>query len=290
MMRMVVWALGVGVGLVAASWAMGLGPRAAEAACSPLPSGKGTVSMSIVTATAASYRVWVRVLAPTTAAKSFYVQIADGSLCQATMGGAALPANTWTWVDYQGGAVANKVNVTLSVASHAVVLAGVDDGLQVDKVLLLSDAACVPAGDGTNCMQESSPTPVSGGSSGTPSPSASPVSNKISIAIPAGIMHATCRIDGKLVDCAAVDTTKLSDGTHTVEIVGTDANGKPVTKTTTIQVKNHRAGWFGWPLAVALATAGLAGVGGGLLYLNRRVGWPSRLWQAAEPVERDSGG
>jgi hypothetical protein len=233
-------------------------PAPAQAACSALPSSKGTVSMTVSVPSAGTYRVWARELAPTTNANGFYLQIADAGACQVTMGDAVIPVNTWTWADYQNGAASSKVNVTLTAGNHTVVMAGLDDGVEVDKILLLSDTSCTPTGDGSNCTAAAAtpaPTPGGGGGGSTPAPTPTPiplpspgtsgsttpitVSKTISIPVPGGASNAQCLIDGKSVSCASVDTTKLSDGNHTVEVKATDANGKPIDQKTTIKVQNQ---------------------------------------------------
>jgi hypothetical protein len=225
-------------------------PAPAQAACSALPSGKGTVTMTINAPSSSTYRVWARELAPSTNANGFYLQIADANACQVTMGDKVIPVNTWTWVDYQNGNTASKVNVTLTAGNHTVVLAGLDDTVEVDKILLLSDASCTPTGDGSNCTAAAATPTGGGGGSGTPAPTPTPVpissggtqpvtvSKTISIPVPTGAKNAECLVDGKPVSCSSVDTTQLSDGSHTVEVKATDANGKPVDQKTTINVKN----------------------------------------------------
>jgi hypothetical protein len=99
-------------------------------------------------------------------------------------------------------------------------------------------------------------TPItSGGGGSTPAPTPTPVilppsggtsstkpavvSKTISIPVPSGATNVQCFVDSKAVDCASVDTTKLADGNHTVEVKGTDPTGKPLGQKTTVNVKNH---------------------------------------------------
>jgi hypothetical protein len=252
--------------------------------------------MNLSVPSSGSYRVWVRMLSPSTNVNGFYLQIADANACQITMGDAVVPLNAWVWVDYQNGASSNKVNVTLTAGSHQVNLAGLDDGVLIDKVLLLSDTACTPTGDGTNCTSAatgSTPTPTPGGSTpaATPTPVAvtttttgtSPIVSKtIAIPLPTNLSNAKCAVDGKSVDCSSIDTTKLNDGEHVVTVTGTDQNGKPVEKSTTIEVKNKLtpveqivAGIkkFQWPL-IALGVAALSLAG---WFIGRHFGLFSRF-------------
>ena len=140
--------------------------RPALAACGSLPTNLGTDTISVGVPAAGTYRVWVRELAPSSASAGFYLQIADAGLCQAVMGSAQMAATTWTWVDYQNGALSNVVTVDLTAGSHTVELAGLHAGTLVDKLELVSDSSCIPTGFGTNCTQAAVTSP-------TPSPSVS---------------------------------------------------------------------------------------------------------------------
>src|SRR4051812_8228003 len=78
-------------------------PPPAEAACSALPTDKGTVTMTVTIPAPGTYRVWSRIQATNTTDNSFLLQ-ADQTYCNISVGGGAgIPANTWTWVDYQNG-------------------------------------------------------------------------------------------------------------------------------------------------------------------------------------------
>lgn len=163
-------------GLAVAGTLMSLGlmmAAPAHAACSAaLPTNKGTATMSVNFPAAGAYRVWVRLLAPSTTPSGVYVQIPDASVCGVMMGRAALPANQLVWVDYQNGNVSSKVNATVSAGTHQVVLAGLDDGVEVDRVIFLTDTGCTPVGDGSGCLVAATPTPTA---TATPTPTATPV-------------------------------------------------------------------------------------------------------------------
>ncbi len=181
--------------------AIGLGllmsPPAARAACAALPAAKGTVTSSVNFTTAGTYRVWVRMLAPSSAASGVYLQVADAGACQVTVGRVALPANQLTWVDYQDGNVASKISVSVPAGTHQVVLAGLDDGVEVDRVLFLSDAACTPTGDGSNCTVAATPTPtVTLTPTPTPTPTP-PVGDTQPPTVPAGL-HSTGQTDASV--------------------------------------------------------------------------------------------
>jgi hypothetical protein len=128
------------------------GWQTATAACSPaLPTDKGTVTLSGNIPSAGTYRAWFRIQAPSTTANNFYFQV-DETVCNVSVGGgSAIPANTWTWIDYRDGNTASKINLTLTAGSHTFKMAGQAGGVLLDRVLLTTDTACTPTGTGDNC-------------------------------------------------------------------------------------------------------------------------------------------
>lgn len=123
-----------------------------EAACTAsLPSDKGQASYTVNIPSSGNYRVWSRIYSPSAGNSGFYLQI-DSTACKVVVGhSAAIPASQFTWVDY-GTTTTNKINASLSAGNHAITIAGYDPGVGVDKMLFLSDAACVPTGmTGSNC-------------------------------------------------------------------------------------------------------------------------------------------
>jgi hypothetical protein len=145
------------------------GPNSASADCAALPSSLGTTSLTLNVQTAGTYKVWVRELAPAADSGGFYLQIPDAGVCQVTMGNSSIDANAWTWVNYQNGETGSSVSANLPAGNHAVTLSGLKSGVEVDRLLLLSDAACIPTGDGSNCSAAAatSVTPAPG-SANTP--------------------------------------------------------------------------------------------------------------------------
>lgn len=267
-------------------------PTAVEAACPALPSDKGQVTSSVSIPSNGTYRVWTR-LFPAALGKGKVEMQVDQTACNVLIGqNSSLPANLLTWVDY-GTATTSKINLSLMAGSHTVVVAGVDPSVGIDKILFLIDATCTPTGDGSNCTPAATPTPttppVSGGGSVHPTPTPTPlavgssggvipVSGKINLAPSTNGDTTKYYVDGKLVTGNSLDTTKLSDGTHTIEALVTDAAGKVTSrKTQTIQTQN------GWqyklvaglkqrlPIVVGVVAALILLIGGGLLW------WKSKL-------------
>jgi hypothetical protein len=189
----------------------------------------------------------------------------DQTYCNVLIGeNSALPANQFTWVDY-GTSTTSKINLSLTAGGHTIVLAGVDPGVGVDKLMLLSDATCVPTGFGANCSPAATPTPVPVGgvtpqppATSTPKPTTSttptpvvikPGNSTTPVAV-SGVITLTPQtpttnsvkflVDGQPVAGDQLDTTKLSDGEHVIKQVTTDSSGKSTTTQQTIKVEN---GW-----------------------------------------------
>jgi hypothetical protein len=205
-------------------------PQHASAACSSLPSAGGTATFTINVPAATTYRLWTHVFTPSTSNNGVYVRV-DQSYCQLTVGDASSQAtNQFAWVDYQNGSTSNKVNLNLSAGDHTVTFAGMEDGVGVDKILLLADTTCTPTGDGANCTNTSGST-----SSTTPTTSGT-------ITLPSAPEGSTrsYTLNGQKVDGNTIDTTKLKDGVYTLEITQKNPDGTTRVEHQQIVVANHK--------------------------------------------------
>lgn len=108
---------------------------------------------------AGTYTVWSRVKADAAANNAYYLQIDCGT--PIVVGGSTLAAGTWTWVKHRDGNTASVVTATVADGSHTFNLTGKSPNLSVDRVILASDAACLPTGTGDNCVTAGS-TPMVG--------------------------------------------------------------------------------------------------------------------------------
>jgi hypothetical protein len=127
----------------------------AAAACSPLPTDKGQDALAINAPSAGTYRVWARVKPAAAAASSFLLQV-DQTTCNVSVGGGtAIPAGSYTWVNYQNGSVSSLVDIPLTAGTHNVILAGQGASLTVDRLIFTTDTSCVPTGTGDNCATAS---------------------------------------------------------------------------------------------------------------------------------------
>ncbi len=271
------------LGLTASLTSLGLiATPTVQAACAALPTTNGTVTFNVDTPSTATYRFWTHIYSPSAGNNALYLQV-DNTYCSITVGNNnAIPAGQFSWVDYQNGSTTNKINLSLTAGSHAVKLAGLDPGVGVDKVLLASDTSCTPTGDGSNCIgAASTPTPsptvvITPTSGATPAPDGSTqVSGAITLPKSSG-MTRSYYIDGKPVAAGSLDTTKLSDGQHTLKIVDTTADGKTTTTVQKLSVVNSGftkfLNWFKQPLHATLVVValllGLGGLGFWLLRLR----------------------
>jgi hypothetical protein len=216
----------------------------ASAACSALPTGMGTATFSVSVPAAGSYRFWAHEYAPNTTSNGFYLRV-DSQYCQITVGHKTIPSSQFTWLDYQNGTTSSKITLTLSAGSHTITMAGLDQGVAIDKVLLLADQTCVPTSQGDNCTNvvttppPSTPvTPVPGGTTGT----VAPTTPSGVITLPgANSSNKTYYIDGKPITGTQLDTNTLSDGTHVLQVVQQSGDGKRTITNQTIIV-SHKHG------------------------------------------------
>lgn len=135
-----------GLALITAS----LLPSVANASACSLPSTDyGTVSSTVSVPTAATYRIWSRMIVPDTTNTTYALEI-DGQTCF-IIGGSSVSTSSWTWVDYQNGNTTDKAQLSLAKGSHTLKMIGLKPNVQLDKVIMISDTTCVPTGFGDNC-------------------------------------------------------------------------------------------------------------------------------------------
>ncbi len=151
-----------------------------------MPTNTGLAQTSIQITEGTSYKIWSRVNSTADSSNSFWMQVDDG--CPINVGDKnGSPVNSWYWVDFKEGSDANKVVMPLSVGSHTIKLAGREPGLRLDKLIVISDLACVPTQYGDNCLAvlpSPIPTPIL---SPTPTPVPSPVPSLIPSPVPSPV-------------------------------------------------------------------------------------------------------
>jgi chitodextrinase len=88
-------------------------------------------------------------MTPNATNNSYSLEI-GGNKCF-VVGGKSVTANSWTWVDYQNGNTASKIELDLSKGSHSLRFIGRQADVRLDRVIATSDLGCVPTGNGANC-------------------------------------------------------------------------------------------------------------------------------------------
>lgn len=209
----------------------------------------GQVTQTVNVSTAGTYRVWSRIKAPDTSANSYYFEV-DGGCAYNVGDSASIPANTWTWINYQDGTTSAPIDVTLTAGSHTLTYTGKEANVQLDKVLLLTDTACVPTGFGDNCATVDSTSPTV---SVTAPASGALVNGTVNITANAsdasGISKVEFLIDGTLkgTDTTSAYTygwasTLVSNGSHTITVKAYDTVGNVATSSgVTVTVNNTSA-------------------------------------------------
>jgi hypothetical protein len=222
----------------------------AAAACSNTPDpSQGTVTQTINVVTAGTYTIWSRMMAPDTTNNSYYLQIDGG--CAFNVGdSSSIPANSWTWVNYQNGTTNSPITANLTAGNHQIVMTGREGGVGLDKVLFLTDSTCVPndtKGIGTNCTPTTvnAPPTVS-----ITSPSSGATVNAGSVPMTANASDDTSvasvafAVDGTTVSTdttspysANWDASKATAGSsHTITAKATDAGGLSTTAQETVKI------------------------------------------------------
>ncbi len=224
------------------------GTKVLAAACTNT-SNYGVATMTVAVPAAGEYRVWSRMKVPSSSASSYQLE-ADGNTCW-QVGGSNVPTNTWTWVDWYGGSSTQKINYTFSAGNHTLKLIGSSTNVQVDKVILLgtgeqcSDSTTTPSGDGSNCANGPTATTTPGGTTTQPPVTSGTTTPSIVEENKANAVQTSYIIDGKVVQtspgAAPLDTSKLADGTYSVETVVNLKDGTEVKATEVIAVKNKKS-------------------------------------------------
>jgi hypothetical protein len=216
-------------------------PKASAQTCATTtapPATYGSVTQPVSVTTAGSYRVWSRIKVPNTTANSYYLQFDGG--CAINVGDSTgIPANTWTWVNYQAGATANVINVTLTAGSHTLKYTGKEADVQLDRVLLLSDTGCVPTGTGENCANVDAINPTVSLTSPTNGQSVSPgfpVSMTANATDNVGVTKVEFYVNGVVVNSDTTSpytytwaTTGVATGTKVMTARAYDAAGNTTT-------------------------------------------------------------
>lgn len=174
--------------------------------------------------------------------------------------------------------------MNLSAGIHAVTIAGLDDGVGVDRMMFLTDLNCVPTENGNNYTETAATaTPISSGitdSSSTfivgSSSSPSSVSGVVKLQVGAleGTGSTSYTVDGKPVVGNTLDTSTLADGKHTIVAVTQEVDRTTSTQTSVVSTLDSPTFWqlvsnflsrYWWELTLAIIALSTV-----LLFLFRR--------------------
>jgi len=228
------------------------GPTANAAACAIPSTDLGSDSITMTVPQTATYTVWTRMKAPDTSHNSVNLDI-DGTTCL-NVGGGSFVATSWlssssNWINYTNGSSSSVISVNLTAGTHTFKYIGTQAGVEIDRVIVASDASCVPTGTGAtdasgrSCDSGDSTNPTVG----LQSPNANQaLTGMVSMAATAsdasGIASIAFLVDGTTVN---TDTSSpysyswnsagVANGAHTVAARATD-KANNVTTTTAINV------------------------------------------------------
>jgi len=217
------------------------------AACSAPATDYGTVTSTVSISTAGTYRVWSRMMNPDTTNNTYLLEI-DGSTCYTVGGSSSVPANTWTWVDYQGGSTSSKINATLSAGNHTFKMIGNAPDVKLDRIITTTDTSCVPTGTGDNCAN---PVDTTSPTASISAPTGGTVKGTVAVNATASDDTAVTRVefyvDGVMNGAADTsspynfswNSTTATNGTHSLTVKAYDAAGNVGTSSAiTVTVDN----------------------------------------------------
>lgn len=211
-----------------------------------VPANYGSVTSTLSIPSDGVYTLWSRIMASSAENNSYLLEL-DGTSCFVVGDSSSIPANVWTWVSYQNGAVSDAMRMQLSKGTHTLKLIGREAGVKVDRVLALADATCTPVGTGDQCAPTGDTTapianitaPASNATvSGPTTISVNATDNvsvtKVEVYVDAGL--------SKTLTTAPYtygwNATGLSNGAHTLSVKAYDAAGNVGTSTVTVNVVN----------------------------------------------------
>ncbi len=276
-----------------------------QAACG-VSTDMGTASSTVAISQAGTYKMWFRIKPSSSTNNAAYVQV-DGGQCYKIGDNTALAAGSWAWVNYgQNGTTQTPITHTFTAGNHTLALVGSETGVQVDRTILLSNSdGCTPSNQksgttnpGDNCLSTSTSnnqgnTSNNSGSgavvattkSGEPVRAAannSTVTGAVvfnpEIVNDSSVQKVEYYEAGKLVYTSTempfhLDTSVLSDGTHTIteKVIYKDGHVEETTSTITVanQVaaaakKAKKTNWLAVAVVMFVVIGGLAA----LIYFN----------------------
>ena len=238
--------------LVIALIATSFSHKALAASCNIPSTNYGTDSLTLNVPSSGNYYLWIEMQSPASSSNSIEAQL-NGSTCFNVGGNSNMPLNSWNWINYQDGSTSNIMSAQLSAGTNSLELIGIQPGIMVNTVELLSDSSCVPSGSGSNCAPTnvSPPTvsvssPISGSSvSGSSVPIDVSAASAPGIS-QVGISYVVIKIDGTIIATdttapytASWNTNNYTNGSHTITVVATDSQGQSTSSSESVNVNNY---------------------------------------------------
>jgi chitodextrinase len=225
--------------------------KPARAACDSSQLDLGYITSNISVPSDGTYRVWSRIMAPSISNNSYQL-VVDNTGCYTVGDSATIPSNTWTWVNYQNGDTAATLDVSLSAGIHSFKLMGREAGVKVDRVMVVSDAACLPTGTGDNCqgpVDPNAPT-VSLNAPGDGAVLSGLVNLAATAADNVGVTKVEFYVDNQFLFPATtaapytyeLDTTRITPGQHNLFAKAYDAAGNVATSAAVAVTVSQSAG------------------------------------------------
>lgn len=224
--------------------------RVNAAACAAPSTDLGTDEITMDVPATGTYTVWTRMKAPDTSHNAINLQI-DGTSCY-SVGGGSFTATSWAsgsgnWIKYQNGTPSSVISLQLTQGSHKFKYIGTQAGVEIDRIIISSDASCTPTGTGDNCQSgDSTPPTVSltaptAGQAVTGTISLKAVANDAS-----GIDNVQFLVDGNPINTDtdspyeyAWNSAAVANGQHSISARATDsANNTATSAPITVNISN----------------------------------------------------
>lgn len=220
------------------------------AACAAPTADLGVDSLSFTAPAAAEYTIWTRMVAPDTQNNTINLEV-DGNTCY-NVGGGSFVATSWldtgaNWVNYANGTPSTPIRLQLTQGAHTLKYVGTKAGVQLDRIIVTSDASCVPVAKGNtdasgrSCDTGDSTPPTANVVS--PSNNTSNVVGTVTIsataADPSGIAKVDFLVNNQVVgsDSTGPDysfqwnSATVANGNQSITVQATDKAGNTTTST-----------------------------------------------------------
>ncbi len=216
------------------------------AACSNVTT-YGTVRLSVPSLPhTGDYSLWLRMQSPFKGAQ-LYIDINQESCLVITA--EEIPVNEWYWQGFSDNDTIQPYRFS-ATSGNSITIIGIDGGVKVDK-LIVTEPDCVPVDFGDNCRSGVAVQPGTSSAVIQLTPLASqPVQGDVVVsATPfnagSNLQEVRYIVGGTVVqhssNATPLDTTRLTNGKHTVFIETQHKDGSVMRESTILEVKNSES-------------------------------------------------